>query len=159
MIIVRIHTLDHSPSEFEGTEPISFLDVEDDGMMSFSSDVHYCLRATLVSGGVLVEGLVETRIAAQCGRCLKTFERNIVNDKVCHFYEDENITSDDLDISEDIREDLLLNLPLNPLCDDECKGFCPHCGVYLNDSPCACKPENNDDDDIWEDLNKIKFEK
>ncbi len=156
MIVIKVHTLDNNWSDFEGTEPISLLEVEDSEMMSFPEDIHYKLKATLVTGGILVEGMVETKINAQCGRCLENFSTQIINNKVCHFYED--VTSDDLDITEDIREDLLLNLPINPLCSNDCQGICLTCGINLNKESCNCDDKNSGDD-IWGDLDKIKFEK
>jgi uncharacterized protein len=55
------------------------------------------------------------------------------------FYQDEAI-----DLSELLREQFYLVLPMKPLCRESCKGLCPQCGVNLNVETCACKPE-------WED--------
>ncbi|HET6915863.1 MAG TPA: DUF177 domain-containing protein [Acidimicrobiales bacterium] len=43
-----------------------------------------------------------------------------------------------LDLQPLVRDALLLDLPLAPLCREDCKGLCPTCGADLNDGPCSC---------------------
>jgi len=43
-----------------------------------------------------------------------------------------------LDLTELLRQQLLLSLPLSPLCRPDCKGICPDCGKNLNEGPCGC---------------------
>ena len=43
-----------------------------------------------------------------------------------------------LDLQPLVRDALLLELPLAPLCREDCKGLCPNCGADLNDGPCSC---------------------
>ncbi|MDH7600923.1 MAG: DUF177 domain-containing protein [Armatimonadota bacterium] len=45
------------------------------------------------------------------------------------------------DLTELIRQSILLALPIKPLCSEECRGLCPHCGANLNDGPCGCPPD------------------
>jgi len=42
------------------------------------------------------------------------------------------------DLTELLRQSILLALPMRPLCSEECKGLCPHCGANLNEGPCGC---------------------
>jgi uncharacterized protein len=42
------------------------------------------------------------------------------------------------DLSEFIRQSILVSLPIKPLCDEACKGLCPTCGTNLNEGPCDC---------------------
>jgi uncharacterized protein len=49
-----------------------------------------------------------------------------------------------VDLSELIRQTLLVNLPLQPLCRAECAGLCPQCGKNLNEGPCDCPTETVD---------------
>ncbi len=46
-----------------------------------------------------------------------------------------------LDLREDARELLLLELPMVPHCREDCRGLCPRCGADLNAGPCGCPPE------------------
>jgi uncharacterized protein len=44
---------------------------------------------------------------------------------------DELGSADEVDVSEEIREELLLAFPANILCADDCKGLCPECGAKM----------------------------
>jgi len=52
------------------------------------------------------------------------------------FYKD-----DALDLSEIIREQFVLALPMKPLCSPDCRGLCPVCGRNRNRDSCACRAE------------------
>ncbi len=49
-----------------------------------------------------------------------------------------------MDLSPLIREQVLLALPTRPLCQEDCRGLCPHCGINLNRSACGCRVETVD---------------
>ena len=156
MIKIPIHVLTVNWTDFDGEEPAEMLEIPDTAEMRFPGVVTYHLRAQLVNSGVLVEGRVATKIAAQCGRCLTEFEREIVNAEVCHFYEDP--AKDMLDVTDDVREDMVLAIPCNPVCGENCKGLCPDCGVNLNEKDCGCRVTRNNPG-VWKDLDNLKFEK
>lgn len=66
-------------------------------------------------------------------------------------YDDETI-----DLAETLREELLLALPLAPLCREDCKGLCARCGKELNAGPCDCPEEPRDD--RWSALRNVKLD-
>ncbi|MGH7769034.1 MAG: YceD family protein, partial [Candidatus Binatia bacterium] len=43
-----------------------------------------------------------------------------------------------------VREQVLLALPTRPLCDENCRGLCPKCGVDLNENSCRCSSSKGD---------------
>jgi uncharacterized protein len=53
-------------------------------------------------------------------------------------------TDDEIDLGQLMKEQFVLSLPMKPLCRDECRGLCPHCGTNLNAGACACKSERED---------------
>ena len=59
-----------------------------------------------------------------------------------------------IDITEDVRQTLLLAVPLKLLCRESCKGLCPRCGKNLNEGGCACT--DNFVDSRWEQLRFIQ---
>ena len=59
-----------------------------------------------------------------------------------------------LDLQPLVRDALLLELPLAPLCNEECKGLCPACGADLNDGPCSC--DTRPADPRWSALDSLK---
>lgn len=66
------------------------------------------------------------------------------------FYEGEGLELEDI-----LREQVLLALPMQRICSDDCKGICPVCGQNRNESACSCKVENADD--RWGALRKLEL--
>jgi len=71
-------------------------------------------------------------------------------DVVVGYYE-----GDRLDLGEVVREQVLLGLPLKPLCREDCQGLCPRCGKNRNAGPCGCTPEEEAGDPRLEPLRKL----
>jgi uncharacterized protein len=65
------------------------------------------------------------------------------------FYE-----GDGLELNDVLREFVLLALPMQKLCDENCKGICPVCGQNRNQSECSC--QSNAGDDRWAALKEIR---
>jgi uncharacterized protein len=61
----------------------------------------------------------------------------------------------EIDLSDDIRENLLLMIPMKRLCREDCAGLCPTCGANLNDEMCHCTAEAIDP--RWEKLKNLKL--
>ena len=55
-----------------------------------------------------------------------------------------------LDMESLIVAAIVFELPLVPLCDEDCKGLCPTCGANLNEGPCGCEKEKSDGPDEFE---------
>ena len=79
---------------------------------------------------------VRTRLSFCCSRCLEDVERDTCE----NFKFDYNVAKDEgfIDIGEDIRQEIILNVPPRILCRDDCKGICLHCGANLNEEECQC---------------------
>ena len=103
-----------------------------------------------------VRGRVRTVAWLECFRCLRGYE--LALDVPVELFAEHSGTGsrrdeaelerDDymmfhngrkLDLSEQVREALLLELPIAPHCREDCEGLCPRCGADLNDGPCACQ--------------------
>lgn len=59
-----------------------------------------------------------------------------------------------IDIAEDVRQTVLLSVPLKVLCKETCKGLCPLCGTNLNEQTCTCS--DTEIDSRWEELRKLQ---
>ena len=81
----------------------------------------------------------KTKLSLFCFRCLEPVEYD-QQEELKFSYPVENNT-EFIEIDEDIRQELILNLPLKILCRQECKGLCPNCGVNLNTEECICSKE------------------
>ncbi len=156
MIKFSAARLEKEPIELSGEEGPEFLALEDDPVFSTGKKVRYALRVVRVSGGAVVTGTAATKVKAVCGRCLKPIEIPLAAEDI-KIYRDLAECGDEVDISEDVRDELLLNLPQNPLCSPNCRGLCPHCGTDLNDGECDC--QNTSGSPAWAALDRLKFEK
>ncbi|MFA5176724.1 MAG: DUF177 domain-containing protein [Candidatus Omnitrophota bacterium] len=71
-----------------------------------------------------------------CSRCLQEFNADFNRQIQLHYAEDK--VEPIIDLDPDIREEIILSYPINPLCNDACKGLCPKCGCNLNEGGCHC---------------------
>jgi len=58
-----------------------------------------------------------------------------------------------IDLGEDVRQFLILSLPLKILCREDCAGLCPVCGANRNRSSCSCTTEEGDP--RWAELKRF----
>jgi uncharacterized protein len=99
-----------------------------------------------VSGGILATGTVATRWEGSCRRCLSPTGGEL-RVEVKELYspdagpEDEErypLTGDVVDLEVLAHDAVILELPLAPLCREDCRGLCPSCGADRNREPCGC---------------------
>ncbi len=89
------------------------------------------------SGGMLrLQGTLTTAVKRICGKCLKEKNEALSFDFDWIFDLSGKETVEPL---ENVRELLIVEHPLVHLCEPECKGLCPHCGIDLNEGACNCK--------------------
>lgn len=107
------------------------------------------LRLEAVMEGVLVTGTASAVLEGECARCLEPirdelevrFQELFVYDDIrdsAEAEEDDEVSmlQDDLvDLEPLLRDAVVLALPFQPLCQDDCPGLCPECGVRLIDEP------------------------
>lgn len=125
----------------------------------FADPVHYQLFITNTGGALLVTGKVTGAATTACARCLDSMELPLDAEIEAYYVlpgadealsEDEEVEyetlegSDKIDLTTLIRAALALAFPYIPLCDEECAGLCPQCGVNLNHETCDCTAEEPD---------------
>ena len=141
-----------------------------------SSPLHVAGSAEVLArsdGEVRVEGKYTVEMEAQCDRCLGRVRYPL--DGVFDLYyrpvsaiareEEVEIGADEVEIGfyeggglelEDIlREQVLLALPMQRTCSENCKGICPACGRNRNETACDCRTESSDD--RWGALRKLEI--
>ena len=103
------------------------------------------------SEGLLVRVKLSASVEVACARCLKEFFQFLQVDFTELFLfasharsTGELILPDDgsIDLGSLVREYMLLEIPMNPVCKPDCKGLCPVCGANLNIETCNCKIDN-----------------
>ena len=125
-------------SHYEGDEPGSIMELEKDPFIKNAGDVHYTLYAQHVSDEVVVRGSLSADMSLKCTRCAEFFSTTVTDSDFLRAYTASK-DLDSVDITEDIREDILLSIPDFPICSDECKGLCAQCGAELNKASCDCE--------------------
>ena len=130
----------------------------------FQSPVKIDVRITMSGDNIYIKARLNTEISLECSRCLEPFQSKIKDSFQLVFipksyfnnnYEEEvELTRDELDInyyegeyldiSDIIRQQLLLDIPVKPLCKKDCLGLCPVCGVNRNIEKCSCCNKNID---------------
>ena len=106
--------------------------------------------------GLLISGSFSGGVPLVCSRCLELFHFH-TEDRF-HLYceagaqgpseEEHELTDDELDVTyleqgrintdHLLRENILLSLPVQPLCREGCQGLCPRCGENMNQGACNC---------------------
>jgi uncharacterized protein len=107
---------------------------------------------------IVVRGSFSTKVELDCSRCLEklTVPVNVKIEEqfpvrsiqtMMAGYQEEELEEEEeeplfqnniFDLSEYIRQAILVESPIRPLCDDACKGLCQTCGKNLNEGPCDC---------------------
>lgn len=112
--------------------------------------IHVRGSAESVHGGILVSGEIGTRWKAECRRCLgsamgelriefrELYERAEHGSELPFEGDTYPYSGDVIDFRDMLKDQVLLELPLAPLCRDDCKGLCSSCGADLNLGECRC---------------------
>ena len=110
------------------------------------SPVELDLRLEAVMEGVLVTGTAHASLAGECARCLEPISDDIeVRFQELFVYEDHALPEEDdevsmlqgdlVDLEPLLRDAVVLALPVNPLCREDCPGLCTECGVHWDELP------------------------
>lgn len=140
-VLFYVSALEKAPVTLKGTLPVEFLDLAENDTFAAAGETQYELTGRMISGGVLVSGCCSVDISAACGRCLKEFEFTLENRRLQMFFELSE-AQEVLDVTEDLRAELLLELPMNPVCSETCPGLCPVCGCDRSEKKCSCTADD-----------------
>jgi len=158
--VARVRKAFGSAEKFEFKE--QFLNLAD-GNVEFTKPAEVQVKATNLGHSILLQGQIHTEAKLNCSRCLEAFSL-VVNtefeQEICHIadvgayladhpeaVEEENYTvfsSDEIELDSLINEHIVLDLPMKPLCSEDCKGLCPTCGHNLNLGECGCDVQQVD---------------
>jgi len=136
----------------------SLVELQARGETEFLSPLAVELSVVREYGHIRVKGSVAVKMRFDCSRCLAAFDSDI-HSAFRMFYskgnrlnseEDEvelaeedlisvSYEGDEIDFAPEIAEQVIMELPLKPLCSDECHGLCVVCGAELNEGDCGCE--------------------
>ncbi len=152
--------------EFSTPELVLSEALDGDPAALLAHEVHGTVKLTGLRGQVRAVGTVAAQADLVCSRCLEPFVlpveatldelfRQTIDVVSGHAIKDE-VTTDDadeafqidqnhiLDLTEPVRQTLLVALPMSPLHREDCRGLCPTCGTNLNLGTCDCPTEDLD---------------
>ena len=140
--------------------------LQENGVCEIQTPLAATLRVTPSAGLIQVEGRIQGAAVLSCARCLArsdskidnsfrlTFAREVPGDGDAPSSDARELQAEELglvlfegesiDFRDIIQEQVVMAIPMQPLCRDDCRGLCTHCGADLNDGPCDC---NGDDID------------
>lgn len=147
---INVHSLNDGVHEFEFDVDGSELALEEQGF----SIGEIGLRCTVnkSENSVYINSKVRAKVNFICDSCLVNFD-DVLADEFSIFYtsDKETVKSDDeqvvqllkpgtpLDLTNGLKESLLLAIPMKIVCSEDCKGLCLTCGINLNEETCTCK--------------------
>ncbi|MCX8022393.1 MAG: DUF177 domain-containing protein [Syntrophorhabdaceae bacterium] len=121
----------------------------------FLTPIGYEIGITKVENGAKLKGRVSCSLSLPCSRCLENFsleidttldvdlilkptfeekEIELISDEMdIYFFDGEKI-----DIVPIVYDEVMLSIPIKPLCQEGCRGLCPTCGNNLNIEECQC---------------------
>jgi uncharacterized protein len=166
---IDVARLNENGEDFEGEISADILNTSKDDQVRPDSPIHYKIHAILINDELIITGNLNINTLFRCSSCSEEFPRNISvkafnyvhniagNDENDEFLEGETSKydkiSESIDLTKDIRESILLAFPANPVCNSECAGLCPQCGINKNKETCDCKPPS---DNRWDLLDNLK---
>ncbi|MBC7724610.1 MAG: DUF177 domain-containing protein [Burkholderiaceae bacterium] len=103
--------------------------------------LHIDLRMESLHDGILVRADIDTEAVGECVRCLigVTLPVEVEFQELFAYSHDEafeyEVDEDTIDLEPVVRDAVVLSLPFQPVCQEDCLGLCPQCGVRLLDNP------------------------
>ena len=153
-LIVDLDRLQDGGELYEGETSPEITDLNDQAeLVKPKGGIFYKLNVQALGSELLVRGSLLQKFTCHCSFCDKCVDIEVKENNFIDSFEiNEEISF--LDLTNEIREVIILNLPAYPRCGESCKGLCPKCGVNLNTSRCKCKTEHGDD--RWAVLNVLE---
>ncbi len=134
---------------------------------NFDAPVEMTVRLEKTVRQIIVRSAITASGTFPCDRCLGTF-RQAISCRYAMVYihdeeeaerfppEDVRVINPDvtvIDLAADVREMIMLSVPLKLLCREDCRGLCSSCGADLNVAECGCRNENANRP--WQSLEKL----
>ena len=153
--MIRIETTQIGEDGYavSGEEPGDLLDLARDPVARSNGPIRYELAVEQAGQELIVRGQAEAPLMLRCSRCAQFFSTTARVSSFLHAYEWAE-HPEFLDVSADVREDLLLEIPGFPLCREGCIGVCAQCGQDLNEGACGCVPPEQGPSP-WSALDKL----
>ncbi len=172
---MRVHLDKIGPDGYDLDEPVTVAWLNStlgaDSPFRGSGDGRFLVRLERIDDAVYVRGRARLALTAKCSRCLDSVHLGIDAPVEVTLFPrgkepspapDGELSGEhvgvaiyakkEIDLSGILRDEVFLELPMNPICNEECSGLCPNCGSNLNEGDCDCEPQV---DERLEELGRI----
>lgn len=115
------------------------------------ADVHVTGDITNIGDALELRAKARGIFYCSCARCTRRIKRDFCTEFTEVLVNADNEISDmddvvifggyTIDLTEIVRNNILISLPIRFLCDEDCKGICPTCGADLNEESCKCSKD------------------
>lgn len=85
---------------------------------------------------LVVQATLRYQLEMCCSKCLETFVSPVVTQATFSY---QVAPTDVVDLTDDLRQEIILSYPMIPICQSSCQGLCPRCGQNRNRGPCRCE--------------------
>jgi uncharacterized protein len=120
------------------------------------------VKLTRTNRGILADARLRTELQQECSRCIEDVVAPVSVRFLEEFYPTVDLRTGlpakapeggsgfmmteahEVDLTEAVRQSVLLEMPMKPLCRPDCAGLCPRCGKNLNEGPCGHEDEPTD---------------
>ncbi len=158
-MIIKISEIEHHNAVSGILDDVNYRHIE--GEPTVFSPISYALTITKFDDLISIKGTINGEVTLICAKCLEKFilplnttiDIELVPKKLTPHVAELELKSDDLDvyyidgdeidIDPLIYEEIVLNIPIKPLCHDGCKGLCDVCGKNKNIEECTCSKNSN----------------
>jgi uncharacterized protein len=162
MIGVNVAQLLHAPVGTTRSYPLDEHEPELAQELNLKSPILGTLKLTRTNHGIVADAQYTVTIEQECGRCLDPALSTITSDLSEEFLPTTSITTGlpvdlevdpespritanhEIDLTDLIRQDIVVQQPLQPLCRPDCPGLCPDCGLELQTGACGCAAQDDD---------------
>lgn len=170
-MIIDLGQMEEASRPFELSVSADELDL-DNPTFHLTGDVRASGEIRKGSAQVDVNGSISAPAEIDCARCLEPIARDLTFDFAASFVAPENFSadkerevsaedldvdileSDQIDLKQLVREQIVLNFPEQVFCGPDCKGLCPKCGANRNLIDCNC--DLDEIDPRWAALKNLR---
>lgn len=152
-VLIDVARLDKDGESYTGVLNDAVLEMTGDLLRPFAG-IRYDLFVQLFGTELLVRGTIAQDFDAVCCRCGGDFDFTTTVDDFTASFE-VNEKTEFVDLTDELRQSIILALPSYPICRQDCRGVCPTCGKNLNEGPCTC--QHAERDSRWEALDGLRL--
>ena len=132
---IKINQIPPEGLQVEEQADARALDLETE-IIKFRAPLAIKAEISRITNAVIANLSVVGRIYFNCSRCLEESEAALKKDFQLHYLLDKGDV--EIDFDPDIRQEIIIDYPIKPLCRPDCLGLCVKCGKSLNEGKCNC---------------------